>query len=401
MEFDIVVVGAGPAGLSFAASLADSGLRLALVERLGAAELADPPFDGREIALTHRSLELLEGLGAWARIPTAQVSPMMEARVLNGQSPYALRFDAGAARKGGPLGHLVANHLIRRALHDVAIGLPEVTLIAGTAVAGVETTSEGATVRLADGRVLTARLAVAADTRFSEMRRRQGIAAEMRDFGRVMMVCRVAHDLPHDQTATEWFDYGQTIAMLPVNTDEAHGHQSSFVLTLPAHGMDPVMAMDAVEFGAEATRRYRGRLGEMRLVSTRHAYPLVSVYASRFTGTRFALMGDAAVGMHPVTAHGFNFGLRGADALARRVRAAATAGRDIGAADLLRGYDREHRMATRPTYLATNATALLYADERLPARMLRDAALRVGNLLPPFRQIITARLMESGRKRAA
>jgi 2-polyprenyl-6-methoxyphenol hydroxylase-like FAD-dependent oxidoreductase len=67
---------------------------------------------------------------------------------------------------------------------------------------------------------------------------------------------------------------------------------------------------------------------------------------------------------------------------------------------VLRGYDREHRLATRPTYLATNATALLYADERLPARVLRDAALRVGNLVPPFRQIITAHLMERGRRAA-
>ncbi len=397
MEFDIVIVGAGPAGLSFAASLAGTGLRLALVERQPAAALAEPAFDGREIALTHRSVEILDAIGAWARIPAGEVSPMMRADVLNGLSPYALRFDAGAARRDGPLGHLVPNHLIRRAVHDAALALPEVTLFAGTAVSGVETSAAGVAVRLADGRVLDGRLAVAADTRFSEMRRRQGIAAELRDFGRVMMVCRVAHDAPHCQVATEWFDYGQTIAMLPVNDDPVHGHQSSFVLTLPAREMDRVLAMDDAAFGAEATRRYRGRLGAMRLVSARHAYPLVAVYARRFVATRFALMGDAAVGMHPVTAHGFNFGLRGADALARLVRTADGRGQDIGAAALLRAYDRGHFLATRPTYLATNATALLYADERLPARVLRDAALRVGNLVPPFRRAITARLMERGR----
>ncbi len=399
MEFDIVIVGAGPAGLSFAASLAGSGLRLALVERQPEAALADPAFDGREIALTHRSVEILEAIGAWSRIPADQISPMMQAHVLNGLSPYALRFDAGAARKDGPLGHLVPNHLIRRAVYQAATALPEVTLFPATAVAGVDTSAERAAIRLADGRTLTARLAVAADTRFSEMRRRQGISAELRDFGRVMMVCRVAHDEPHEQVATEWFDYGQTIAMLPVNDDPVLGHQSSFVLTLPAREMDRVMAMSDAEFGEEATRRYRSRLGAMRLVSTRHAYPLVAVYATRFTAARFALMGDAAVGMHPVTAHGFNFGLRGAEALARRIRTADGRAQDIADPALLRAYDREHRLATRPTYLATNATALLYADERLPARVLRDAALRVGNLVPPFRQLITARLME--RRRAA
>ena len=395
MEFDVVIVGAGPAGLSFAASLAGTGLRLAVVERLDAAVLADPPFDGREIALTHRSVDHLKAIGAWEPIPADHVAPMHAARVLNGSSSYFMRFDAGK-RDGTPLGHLVANHLIRRAVYQAASAMPEVTLFDGVAVAAVETAPEGATLRLADGRLLSARLVVAADTRFSETRRRQGIAAEMRDFGRVMMVCRVEHDAPHEQAATEWFDYGQTIAMLPLN-----GNFSSFVLTLPAREMDAVMALDDAAFGAEATRRYRGRLGDMRLVSTRHAYPLVAVYAERFTSTRFALLGDAAVGMHPVTAHGFNFGLRGADALARRIRAATAKNTDIGAPDLLRGYDREHRMATWPTYLATNATAMLYSDERLPARVLRDAALRIGNLVPPFRQLITSRLMEAGRPRLA
>ena len=166
MEYDIVIAGGGPAGLSFAAALAGTGLRLAVVERLSPAELADPPFDGREIALTHRSLEILKGLGAWERIPAAHISPMMEARVLNGGSGYHLRFDAGAARREGPLGHLVANHLIRRAVHDTAVALPEVTLLAGTTVAGIETNADGAAIRLTDGRTLTARLAVAAERDF-------------------------------------------------------------------------------------------------------------------------------------------------------------------------------------------------------------------------------------------
>jgi ubiquinone biosynthesis UbiH/UbiF/VisC/COQ6 family hydroxylase len=395
MVFDIVVAGGGPAGLSFAAALAGSGLKVAVIERSGAAELANPPFDGREIALTHRSVDVLKGIGAWERIPAAEVSDMREARVLNGPSTYFMTFDPG--RRGDmPLGHLVANHLIRRAVHDAALACPDVTLIAGVAVKAVRTSAAGAEIDLADGRTLAARLAVAADTRFSELRRRQGIPARMQDFGRVMMVCRVEHELAHDHVATEWFDYGQTIATLPLN-----GNACSFVLTLPAREMERVMALDDAAFGAEATRRYRGRLGQMKLVSTRHAYPLVAVYAQRFAGTRFALLGDAAVGMHPVTAHGFNFGLRGADTLARRIRRAAGRAADIGGEEVLLGYEREHRLATWPTYAATNATARLYADDRLPARMLRDAVLRLGNAVSPVRNLITARLMEAGQARAA
>lgn len=392
-HFDIVVAGGGPAGLSFASALAGSNLRVAVVERQPESALADPAFDGREIALTHRSVALLQGLGAWSHIPEADISVMREAHVLNGPSTYRMTFDPGPRRAGEPLGHLVANHLIRRAVHRTATACPDVTLIAGATVAGVSTSAAGAEVRLADGRTLAARLVVAADTRFSELRRRQGIRVRMQDFGRVMMVCRVAHDeQDHDHVATEWFDYGQTIAMLPVN-----GRASSFVLTLPAAEMEAVMAMDEESFSADATRRYQGRLGPMRLVSTRHAYPLVATYAERFASTRFALMGDAAVGMHPVTAHGFNFGLRGADSLATRIRRALARGQDIGADSVLRSYERDHRLATWPTYAATNLTARLYAEESPPARLVRDGVLRLGNALPAVRRVISARLMESGR----
>ena len=395
MDFDVVIAGGGPAGLSFATALGGSGLSVAVIEKQPESVLADPPFDGREIALTHRSVRLLKELGAWDHIPAEHIAEMHDARVLNGQSTFALSF-APRRSDGTPLGYLAANHLIRRSLYETARAIPDTTLMTGISVDAVETTPEGATVRLADGQVLTTRLVVAADTRFSELRRRQGIPARMQDFGRVMLVCRVAHDLPHDQVAAEWFDYGQTIAMLPIN-----GNESSFVLTLPAREMDAVMAMDVDTFSADATRRYQSRLGDMRLISERLAYPLVAVYAERFIATRFALMGDAAVGMHPVTAHGFNFGLHGADTLARRIKSAASAGKDIGSPSVLRGYEHEHRRTTLPTYLATNATAKLYADERRPARILRDTILRIGATIPPFRQIIRARLMEAARPRLA
>jgi 2-polyprenyl-6-methoxyphenol hydroxylase-like FAD-dependent oxidoreductase len=133
----------------------------------------------------------------------------------------------------------------------------------------------------------------------------------------------------------------------------------------------------------------------MRLVGTRHAYPLVTTYAMRFVGTRFALVGDAAVGMHPVTAHGFNFGLAGAARLAKEVRAALARGRDIADPGGLLRYEQAHRIATAPLYAATNTIASLYTDDRAPARLLRGAVLRLGSALAPVRRMVTAQLMEA------
>lgn len=391
MRFDVLIVGGGPAGLALATALSGAGLSIAVVERSPPGNLAEPGFDGREIALTHRSRRILEGLGVWERIPAAEIAPLREARVLNGGSPFAMRFDP-AARGEAVLGHLVPNHLIRRALYETASASAEVTLLAGAEATGLKRGAGGVELRLADGRVLEGRLAVAADTRFSALRRAQGIPAEMLDFGKTMLVCRFEHERPHGGVATEWFGYGQTIAMLPLN-----GPMSSAVLTLKPKEMARLMALPDEALGPEVARRYGHRLGAMRLASTRHLYPLVATYAARFVAQRFATVGDAAVGMHPVTAHGFNFGLRGAADLAARVRDAARRGRDVADPAALLAYESAHRRATWLLYQATNATARLYTDDRAPVRLVRGLALRLGGLLPPVRQAVLSHLMETGR----
>jgi ubiquinone biosynthesis UbiH/UbiF/VisC/COQ6 family hydroxylase len=398
--FDVVIIGAGPSGLALARALGGAGISVALLDRQPRAALAAPAFDGREIALTQRSVDTLKGLDAWDRIPATEVSPLGEARVINGGSTHALHFAPLGQAAEEPLGRLVPNHLIRLALFESAMACPDITLFDQATATDIKPDRTASTVTLTDGRKLSGRLVVAADTRFSEMRRRMGIPAAMRDFGKTMLVCRMAHDEPHGAVATEWFAYGQTIAMLPLRGIAAEPHMSSLVLTMPAHAIERMMGLDPAEFGAEITQRYERRLGAMRLVGTRHSYPLVGVYASRFVGERFALVGDAAVGMHPVTAHGFNFGLASAATLSALVKQAERTGADIGSARLLHRYEFRHRQTTRPLYLATNATALLYADDSLPARVVRDAVIRVGEVLTPVRRAVVAGLMAGRGGRA-
>jgi ubiquinone biosynthesis UbiH/UbiF/VisC/COQ6 family hydroxylase len=389
MNFDIVIVGAGPSGLCFARALAGSGLRIAILERQPLTALAAPAFDGREIALTHHSARLLQALGIWQRIPPEAISPLRDARVLNGLSLYAMKI---GHQDGGrdELGYLVSNYLIRKAAFEAVQDSPEITLLTDSAVASVSAGDDAVCLTLADGAMITAQLLVAADSRFSETRRAMGISADMHDFGRVMMVCAMEHEVPHQHVAWEWFDYGQTLALLPMN-----GMRSSVVVTMSAHEIQALTEMAAEDFNRAIEQRFQHRLGTMRLLSTRHAYPLVTVYPDRFIGKRFALIGDAAVGMHPVTAHGFNFGLRGADKLAAEIIEAQSCGRDIAAAALLRRYERAHRHATRPLFLATHAIAKLYSDDSPPARLLRAASLRIGNRITPFKRAVAQMLTEA------
>lgn len=389
MNFDIVVIGAGPAGLCFARALAGSGLRIAVLERQEENLLAQPSFDGREIALTHHSVRLMREFGLWERIDRTAISPLRDARVLNGPSLHAMQIDHRDGNRK-ELGYLISNHMIRKAAYEAVKSSSGITLMTGVQVSGVKADSNSAHIVLGNGETIEAQLLVAADSRFSETRRAMGISASMHDFGRTMMVCCMEHEIPHQHIAWEWFDYGQTLALLPMN-----GSRSSVVITLPSRDTQKLMVMAEPDFNREMETRFKHRLGAMRLVSTRHAYPLVTVYPDRFVAQRFALMGDAAIGMHPVTAHGFNFALRGVNTLACEIKKAYSLGGDIAAADLLNRYERKHRRDTRSLFLATHAIAKLYSDDSPPARLLRAAALRLGNRVAPFKRAVANMLTEA------
>jgi len=396
MDTDIVIVGAGPAGLCLARALTGQRLTITVVEAQEHAVLAAPAFDGREIALTHPSVELLKTLDVWPRIEEHAKSPLRVARVFDGSSPRAMEIGRGADVTA-PLGWLTSNHLIRRAAYEAvqvaADASGEITLLSGSQVCAIDTDAAAARVMLVDGTQLRARLVIAADSRFSLCRRMMGIAADQHDFGKTMLVCCMEHSKSHDHAAWEWFGYGQTLALLPMNpAPGSNASRSSVVITLPSQGSEALAQLAPDDFEQDVTRRFAGRLGPMRLVSSRHCYPLVSVQPRQLVAERFALAGDAALGMHPVTAHGFNFGLFGVATLSRTISAAHRQGHDIAGRALLHDYASAYRRHTQPLYWATRLITDLYTRDTAPARLARRALLRLGCELTPFKRALAASL---------
>ena len=390
LHSDILVVGAGPAGLSFAAELAGSGLKVTLIEKSPLEVLQNPPYDGREIALTHLSREIMQRLGMWDLIPKDDIYPLRDAKVLNGQSDYQLHFPQPTQARGEPadcLGYLISNHNIRKAAYEVVSKLENVTILTGTGVKEVKTSEDEAQVILENGEVLSGRLLLAADSRFSQPRRQLGISSDMHDYSRTMFVCRMKHTLSNQHTAYECFHYGRTIALLPLEE-----HLTNTVITVDSDKADTIKKMSPEELAASVKEQLKGRLGDMELVSTIHNYPLVGMIAQRFYGKRSALIGDAAVGMHPVTAHGFNLGLSSADLLAKLVLEAEQRGQDIGATSLLEKYSTKHMLHAQPIYHGTNMLLKLFTNETAPAKILRGLVLRASNNFPPLKKLITKQL---------
>jgi len=389
-------------------ALAQAGFSSTLIEQQAEAALATPAPDGREIALTHPSVALLRRLGTWEHLAAHEIGVLREARVHNGPvglhqpmrlSPGDRLCSKNTSHLDWNLGWIVPNHALRRTAWQVATQTPGVRIHSGARVQRVAVDAQRATVEYAaaDGSVqqLHAPLLVAADSRLSATRRQLGIGATMTDFGRTVIVCRMRHALPHREVTHECFGYERTLAILPLPDDPHSGTPlCSAVVTTTADDAQALLALAPEAFATHVQTQFQQRLGAMQLVGERHAYPLVAVYARRFAGARCALLGDAAVGMHPVTAHGFNLGLAGVERLSTLLTQARTRNpqADLGDAAVLADYARAQHRHAWPLYQGTNAIVRLFTDARPLPRLLRQAVLTGAQRLPPLKAAIVAQL---------
>ena len=387
--YDIVIIGAGPAGLSFASAMINEKIKVLLVEKSSLESLSTPLPDGREIALTHLSLKILKKLGVWDLVDQTEVSLLKEAKVFDGDSPSLLNFKSDNSSIDA-LGYLVPNYQIRKALYQRVSDAKNIDIITDSAIDDVQYKNEYSEVVFSDERVVKAKLVIAADSRFSSIRRKVGIPALMKDFSKVMIVTKMTHEKSHENIALECFDYGQTLALLPMV-----GNASSVVLTVKTNQSDEILAMSDESFNEKITKDFRGSLGQMTQDGTRYSYPLIGVHAQTFITDRFALIGDAAVGMHPVTAHGFNLGLRGQDILTTLVKEALEHGQDIGSKPLLKLFEKKHINLTRLMFFGTNGVVALFTNDAPVIKQVRKFVLKFAEHFPPIKYLISNHLTEA------
>lgn len=385
-SYDVLIVGAGPVGLCLASALSKLNLSVVIIEKQSLSEFASPKVDGRDIALTYLSRKILNDIGAWQHIPSKNISTIREARVFNGNSS---KFMGLSSSQTDPLAFIVSNHLIRSSIYEIVKTDKNILVIADVSIADLQLNNLNVEAVLTNGKHIKAKLIVAADSRFSETRKKIGIPASMYDFGKTMVLCQMTHDLPHCGVAHECFLNRHTLAVLPLN-----GNRSSVIITMPPFEAIEMISKDEEEFNEWVSRQFKNRLGKMSLDSNRYSYPLIGVYANNFVKHRAALVGDAAVGMHPVTAHGFNFGLRGINILSKTIHNALRDGLDIGTKDVLINYQHSHQRATRMFYMTTNYIVALYTNDSNHAKMARKILLQIANHMQPIKSFMIAKLTE-------
>lgn len=389
--YDVLIVGAGPIGLSMAQSLSGLGLKIALVERQSLDDIKNPAFDGREIAITHRTKAIMQDLHQWQRLDETKIHLLKRARVLNGDSPFMLKFDVPTSRHKpiDTLGYLISNQFIRQVAYQAVADKfgSQLDTFFASKITNLGTDANYANIVLDNGTKLYSKLMIGADSRLSFVRKTLGISADMHDFGRTVMVFRTTHTRTNDSAAHEGFYYGKTLAVLPLGE-----YQSSMVITIDNKKANEIKNLSREQLAFEMESWLGGRLGKMTVTSDIHDYPLIGVHARSFYGNRFALIGDAAVGMHPVTAHGYNLGMESVKILGDLIANAVKDGKDFANPTLLRHYSHTHSLKTLPMYHGTNAIVKLYTDDSTPAKVVRHLGLRVSNGFLPIKRLISEQL---------
>jgi len=383
---ELAVVGGGLVGLALGIACAEAGLETAVIDREDPGATVAESFDGRASAIAYGSGRMLEALGIWRHVGE-EAAPILEIRVADRGAPLFLHYDH---RDVGdhPLGWIVENRVLRRALLARVAALPRLRHLAPASVRSVERSAAGARAHLADGRAIRARLVAAADGKTSPLRESAGIRTTRWSYPQTGIVATVGHERAHEGVAIEHFLPAGPFAILPLT-----GNRSSLVWTERAALAPRLMALAAEPFAAELRRRFGDFLGEVAPVGPRWSYPLAFLHAERVHDERLVLVGDAAHLIHPIAGQGLNLGLRDVAALAQVLVDRRRLGLDIGEAAGLAEYARWRSLDVLALSAVTDGLNRLFSNAVPPVQLARDLGLAAVNEMPPLKRLFMRHAM--------
>ena len=393
-ECDVLIVGGGLVGSTLAHALAQIPVSAVLVEERDPGRLEESGFDDRSTALASGSRRILEGLGMWDDV-AGEAEPIRTIHISERG-----RFGASrllASREGVPaLGYTVENRVLTGAVWPKILAAEAVTCLAPGSLEDFEVDASGVTARVSTGgssRTVRARLLVAADGARSRVRRALGIGVREDDYGQKGVILNCGTEVPHSGRAFERFTPGGPLAMLPLGRGRV-----SVVWTLPREEGDRIGALEDEPFREALQRAFGYRLGRIRQVGVRSAWPLHRVRADALTATRAVLVGNAAFSLHPVAGQGFNLALR--DIAARSELICDARGEDAdadpGAAALLDRYAEWRAADQRRIAGFTHGLMRLFTVDAAPLAVSRGLGLMAFDLAPGAKRWLARQAMGLG-----
>jgi ubiquinone biosynthesis UbiH/UbiF/VisC/COQ6 family hydroxylase len=378
MDFDIVIVGGGLAGLSLAAALRRSTLSVALIE--GRAPVFPESWDSRIYAISPANAAFLDELGAWRHMDATRMEAVRTMEI-HGDAGGRLDFTAYGCGVS-ELAWILESSLMQRELWETVKRQGNLSLLCPARPQALTMGPDAALLTLDDGRRFSARLIVAADGAESWTRSAAGVGVRFDPYDQVGVVANFATELPHRGTAFQWFRTDGVLAWLPLP-----GKRISMVWSAPEDHGRKLLALDHAELCARVAEAGNQHLGALELITPPTGFPLRLMRAPNTVAPRLALIGDAAHTIHPLSGHGINLGFQDS-----RILAAVLCSKpdhvDCGDLGLLRGYERARKEEVVTLQTLTDSLHDLFRPATGSLTRLRNFGLNLTNTLPVVKNLL-------------
>ena len=380
LSFDCIVIGGGLSGLTTTLALSKIGLSVAIIDKTSLKIVKKNEGDQRTTAVSASGKKVFEALDVWDSLKKG-AEPILDIVVSEKGKKGHLNFDHQTVGTE-PMGHILNNIELKNSLISSIRSQKNIQLFPFKSLNNFFPETGAVTIDLNDGSSYEAALLVAADGRNSDGRRIAKIKSTNIDYNQSSIVFTVGHEKPHRGTAYEQFTTGGPIASLPMR-----GNKSSVVWSEDTEVVESLMQLDDKDFAAAASYRLNDCLGKMTIIGQRKVFPLKLNYADTIIANRFAMVGDAAHGLHPIAGQGFNLGLRDIANLTEEISNARRLGLDIGSFETLRSYQAARRFDNFSLVAATDGLNRLFTDNNKIVRFIRSSGLDTINTMNPIKNL--------------
>jgi 2-octaprenyl-3-methyl-6-methoxy-1,4-benzoquinol hydroxylase len=376
LNFDVVVVGGGMVGAAVACSLGNSGMTVAVLEQEVPQPFAsDQPHDLRVSALSVASRKILETVGAWSGIESRRLCPFRRMRVWEtaGDTEFCSD-DIGYSE----LGYIVENRITQLALLERMQDFSNVQLLCPVTIRRIDYNAGGSAIELADGRVLSARVLVAADGGSSRVRQAAGLGVTSWDYKQHALVIYVETDYPQQDITWQRFVPSGPQAFLPLS-----GHHGSLVWYNSPDEVRRLKALANEQLLHELTQAFPDCLGKIKAILGTASFPLKRQHAQDYVKQGVVLVGDAAHMINPLAGQGVNIGLLDAAALAEVLIEAYRSGRNIADLAVLKRYEQSRRYENLQMMTVMDIFYRVFSNKVLPFKFLRNLGLGLAERITP------------------
>ncbi len=386
VNFDVIIVGGGIVGASFALQLRGSGLQVAVVDVKPAPSVPlEGEYDHRVYAITPNNMALLDRLVMFQPQDRVRLTPIRGIEI-SGNKKAKLNFSARAANRS-ELAVMIEHRLLASRFYERLSISKHVQIISHSHPKSLDVGATDVRMDLDDGTELTATLLVGADGGDSWVRNEGGFAVREKDYDQTALVANFLCERLHGQLARQWFvDHG-VLAWLPLGEKTI-----SIVWSVAAEQGQALIELEPEAFRRAVSALGDNTLGEMTLVSPISHFPLRSLRSDNMIKARVALMGDAAHVIHPLAGQGLNLGLQDAQTLAQ-VLANKAMPESLGDLAVLRRYERSRAEAIAAMHAVTDRLQWLFGSESAALAALRNSGLRLTDKLPWLKNILIRRAM--------